>query len=892
MTLRQQHHAQWDPKNFEIRTLSVERQLEQLVKQVTTLVSGKPSNYRKGQSKSGAVLIEAVDRALDGFMQVGHEVSQIASKYGTLGNDMNGILQEIGTSGASLKSSAGEFVSDPFETKKREKVVRHARAVLSAVTRLLVLADMVDVERLLEKLRIAKGSLGKVKEASTQDELNATFKEFGSDVAKLQAAAGLRQKDLKDPTRRDELAAARRDLKDNSLMLYTASKAALEHPEVAAAKQNRDFVLRKVQDAMQRIERAVTGTGPLSARDGTGNNLADAFDAFEDQIDFSPLKFEESVVRPSLEEKLERIISGAALMADADCTREDRRERIVEEANNVRQALQDLLNEYINNSGNPNRSAMLENAIDAMVVKNKDLKRQLRKAVVDHVSDTYLQTSVPLLVLIEAAKKGNEEEVKEYAQVFREHAEKLVEVAKLATTMSNNEEGVRMVKLACNQIETLCPQVINAALTLAARTDSEIAQENMEAFRRKWEGEVQNLTDAVDEIVTIGDFLAVSEAHVLEDVTQCVAALQSKELDQLDRTAGAIQGRVQRVHQVVMAEMDNYEPDFYTDKVREETERLLEEITPIFTQRVSAVIEALDRDPPEEIDENEFIEAARMVYEAVRDVRRSVLQMRDPNDDDIDSDIDTHSNASTNKTTDTLNRDPSREAFKNLPEPAKEVIDANIKEFNEQRAEMDREVGKWDESSNDIIVLAKKMCMVMMQMTDFTRGTGPLKSTSDVINSATSIANLGNQLESLASQIAEACPEDWARNELMAHINKIKFYCHQLNMCAKVKAEVQNIAGELVVSGLDSATSLIQAAKNLMNAVVQTVKASYVASTKFKRMESNSSVVVMWRLKAPEKKPLVRREGGNNGGGRKPVRRASQKRVNHQQEMSNFHQNL
>ena len=63
-------------------------------------------------------------------------------------------------------------------------------------------------------------------------------------------------------------------------------------------------------------------------------------------------------------------------------------------------------------------------------------------------------------------------------------------------------------------------------------------------FRRKWEGEVQNLTDAVDEIVTIGDFLAVSEAHVLEDVTQCVQALQNKELDSLDRTAGAIQGTI------------------------------------------------------------------------------------------------------------------------------------------------------------------------------------------------------------------------------------------------------------------------------------------------------------------------------------------------------------
>lgn len=34
---------------------------------------------------------------------------------------------------------------------------------------------------------------------------------------------------------------------------------------------------------------------------------------------------------------------------------------------------------------------------------------------------------------------------------------------------------------------------------------------------------------------------------------------------------------------------------------------------------------------------------------------------------------------------------------------------------------------------------------------------------------------------------------------------------------------------------LDSATSLIQAAKNLMNAVVLTVKCSYVASTKYPR---------------------------------------------------------
>jgi len=41
---------------------------------------------------------------------------------------------------------------------------------------------------------------------------------------------------------------------------------------------------------------------------------------------------------------------------------------------------------------------------------------------------SFLETNVPLLVLIEAAKNGKEKEVDEYAEVFTEHANKLVEV--------------------------------------------------------------------------------------------------------------------------------------------------------------------------------------------------------------------------------------------------------------------------------------------------------------------------------------------------------------------------------------------------------------------------------------------------------------------------------
>jgi catenin alpha len=60
------------------------------------------------------------------------------------------------------------------------------------------------------------------------------------------AVAGHRQRELKDPELRDELASARAVLKRYSGMMMTASKAYIRHPELAASKANRDFVLQEV----------------------------------------------------------------------------------------------------------------------------------------------------------------------------------------------------------------------------------------------------------------------------------------------------------------------------------------------------------------------------------------------------------------------------------------------------------------------------------------------------------------------------------------------------------------------------------------------------------------------------------------------------------------------
>ena len=67
-------------------------------------------------------------------------------------------------------------------------------------------------------------------------------------------------------------------------------------------------------------------------------------------------------------------------------------------------------------------------------------------------------------------------------------------------------------------------QVINAALALAAKPQSKLAQENMDPFKERWEKQVRVLTDAVNDITSIDDFLAVSENHILEDMNKCIIA--------------------------------------------------------------------------------------------------------------------------------------------------------------------------------------------------------------------------------------------------------------------------------------------------------------------------------------------------------------------------------
>ena len=278
-----------------------------------------------------------------------------------------------------------------------------------------------------------------------------------------------------------------------------------------------------------------------------------------------------------------------------------------------------------------------------------------------------------------------------------------MEVSELAVSMSNDQAGVRHVRHAAQQLETLVSQVINAATILTLRHESGAAINNMETFRQSWEEVVVLLTRAVDNIVTVDDFLAVSENHVLEDVKRCCLAMKQSDLQTLASVSASLQGRTQRISEVVTAEMESFEAGVYTETVMEAVNTLMTVHVPNFVAQVDLVVENYLQVPQTEVDENEFLDSSRQLYEGVRDIRRAVLigiVVNEIQTDTEDSSVDDEEyvvvveDDVVDEYPDLDGIDSAADAMRHLPESERSQIAEQVEQFLTEQQKFDQEMSR------------------------------------------------------------------------------------------------------------------------------------------------------------------------------------------------------
>ncbi|XP_076353431.1 vinculin-like isoform X7 [Tachypleus tridentatus] len=168
-----------------------------------------------------------------------------------------------------------------------------------------------------------------------------------------------------------------------------------------------------------------------------------------------------------------------------------------------------------------------------------------------------------------------------------------------------------------------------------------------------------------------------------------------------------------------------------------------------------------------------------------------------------------------------------------------------------------QEVKQWSSKDNEIVAAAKKMALLMANLSQLVRGEGGSKK--DLIACAKAIAEASEEVTRLAKEQARICTDKRMRTNILQICERIPTIGTQLRILSTVKATmlgaqapVPTPDGSEIICGTEedqeATDMLVGNAQNLMQSVKETVRACEAASIKIR---TDSGIQVRWVRKQP-----------------------------------------
>uniref|UniRef100_A0A4W3HV54 Vinculin n=1 Tax=Callorhinchus milii TaxID=7868 RepID=A0A4W3HV54_CALMI len=157
-----------------------------------------------------------------------------------------------------------------------------------------------------------------------------------------------------------------------------------------------------------------------------------------------------------------------------------------------------------------------------------------------------------------------------------------------------------------------------------------------------------------------------------------------------------------------------------------------------------------------------------------------------------------------------------------------------------------REARKWSSKGNDIIGAAKRMALLMAEMSRLVRGGSGTKRA--LIHCAKDIAKASDEVTRLAKEVAKQCTDKRIRTNLLQVCERIPTISTQLKILSTVKA---TMLGRTNISDEESEQAtemLVHNAQNLMQSVKETVREAEAASIKIR---TDAGFTLRWVRKTP-----------------------------------------
>ncbi|XP_075962441.1 alpha-catulin [Anarhichas minor] len=493
---------------LEIKTRSVEQTLVPLVSQITTLINHKVKPKKSERTQAAIHRVgQAVSVAVGRFVTVGEA---IATENQELKDEMGQACFEARRAGDAIAQltdvgSALPSQSDGLVTvfSDRTGMVKAARLLLSSVTKVLVLADRIVIKQIITSRNKVLVTLDHLERVSTFQEFVQIFSQFGNEMVEFAHLTGDRQNDLKDEKKKARMAAARAVLEKCTMMLLTASKTCLRHPDCESARINKDAVFHRMRCALEQVIEIVT-----EARSCGENKIlpVSIYNGIKDfKVGVECLRENLNSLSPqSVGSQLEALVERTEDFTDSAYTSHEQRQAILGLCQLARQDTQQLVQSWAEAQSVHAKEATedMEVAILKTCQSVSDLRRELHKVAVIRASDLLKVhgEQLPLRALKAAGAEGNLEAVAEYSRTLTEQKEQLVENCRLLCHVS----GTEPLEITCIHAEetfhVIGPQIISAAQTLALHPSSKIAKENLEVFCEAWDSQLCDMALLLREI--------------------------------------------------------------------------------------------------------------------------------------------------------------------------------------------------------------------------------------------------------------------------------------------------------------------------------------------------------------------------------------------------------
>ncbi|XP_014811795.1 PREDICTED: vinculin isoform X3 [Calidris pugnax] len=483
----------------------------------------------------------------------------------------------------------------------------------------------------------------------------------------------------------------------------------------------------------------------------------------------------------------------------------------------------------------------------------KDLKARMQEAMTQEVSDVFSDTTTPIKLLAVAATAPpdapNRDEVfDERAANFENHAARLGATAEKAAAVGTaNKTTVEGIQATVKSARELTPQVVSAARILLRNPGNQAACEHFETMKNQWIDNIEKMTGLVDEAIDTKSLLDASEEAIKKDLDKCKVAMANMQPQMLVAGATSIARRANRILLVAKREVENSEDPKFREAVKAASDELSKTISPMVMD--AKAVAGNISDPALQ---KSFLDSGYRILGAVAKVREA-FQPQEPDFPPPPPDLEQL------HLTDELAPPKPPLPEGEVPPPRPPPPEEKDEEFPEQKAgeainqpmmmaarQLHDEARKWSSKGNDIIAAAKRMALLMAEMSRLVRGGSGNKRA--LIQCAKDIAKASDEVTRLAKEVAKQCTDKRIRTNLLQVCERIPTISTQLKILSTVKA---TMLGRTNISDEESEQAtemLVHNAQNLMQSVKETVREAEAASIKIR---TDAGFTLRWVRKTP-----------------------------------------